>query len=62
METLRGFSMALRQKELEVRVGGGGQVPGGPEEVICGGLSGASALSYLFGMVLSCNKLTLGRV
>lgn len=54
--------MALRQKELEVRVGGGGQVPGGPEEVICGGLSGASALSYLFGMVLSCNKLTLGRV
>lgn len=46
--------MALRQTELEVRVwgGGGGQVPGGPEEAICGGLGGASALSYLFGMVL----------
>lgn len=54
--------MALRQIELEVRVGGGGQVSEGPEEAICGGLSGASALSYLFGMVLFCNKPTLGRV
>lgn len=43
--------MALRQTELDVRVGGGGQVPG-PEEAICGGLGEASVLSYLFGMVL----------
>lgn len=44
--------MALRQTELEAKVGDRGQVPGGLEEAICGGLSGASALSYLFGMVL----------
>lgn len=57
--------MALRQPELEVRVwgGGGGQVPGGPEEAICEGLGGASALSYLaLRNGPSYNKPSLGRV